>query len=242
MKSVGIILAAGRGTRMRRLGTAIPKGLLKIDGVSLIERQITALRACNIKKIYAVIGFDADRVKQVLGTKLQYIVNPRWDTANNIYSLYLAREVADKGFVLINSDDLFHHGILSNLLACKHPDAISIDDIKKLGEEEIKVTFKDGFLCEINKAMDAQTAHGEYIGLAKFGPEGAQELFAVLDDFVNRDDIDGWYEEAFEVLGRRRPIAGVSTKGLPWIEIDTPEDFVRAENEIMPEIAKKSVA
>lgn len=238
MKSVGIILAAGRGIRMGSLGATIPKGLLKINGLSLIERQIKSLRACTIKKIYAVVGFAEDTVKQAFGDDLNYIYNPRWDTANNIYSLYLAREVADKGFVLINSDDLFHHSILTSLLTYNHPDAISIDDRKKLGEEEIKVTLKNGFLCEINKTMDAKIAHGEYIGLAKFGPQGAQELFAVLDDFVKRDDVDGWYEEAFEVLGQRRPISGVSTKGLPWIEIDTPEDFEKAENEIMPAISR----
>ena len=238
MKPVGIILAAGRGVRLGELTAKIPKGLLKIDGLSLITRQIKALQTYEIKKIYAVVGFAADQVKQAFGDDLNYIFNPRWDTANNIYSLYLTREITDSGFVLINSDNLFHQGILENLLKDNHPDAISVDDIKKLGEEEIKVKFNNGFLCEINKTMDAKTAHGEYIGLAKFGPEGAKELFAVLDDFVKRDDVDGWYEEAFEVLGRRRPIAGVSTKGLPWIEIDTPEDFKRADEEIIPAIAK----
>lgn len=239
MKPVGIILAAGRGVRLGELTENIQKGLLKIDGLSLISRQIKALRACNIKKIYAVVGFAADKVKQAFGDNLNYIFNPLWDTANNIYSLYLTREVAESGFVLINSDNLFHQGILENLLQDNHPDAISVDDIKKLGEEEIKVKFKNGFLGEINKTMDAELAQGEYIGIAKFSQEGARELFDVLDDFVKHDDVDGWYEEAFEVMGRRRPIAGVSTKGLPWIEIDTLEDFERAEKEIIPAIARE---
>jgi choline kinase len=239
MKTVGIILAAGRGARMGSLGTAIPKGLLKIDGLSLIERQINALQACKIKNIYAVVGFSANKVKRAFGSELKYIVNPRWDTANNIYSLYLARKIADKGFILINSDDLFHQGILENLIKNNHLDAISIDDSKQLGDEEIKVTLKNGFLFEINKTMDAKTAYGEYIGIAKFSPEGSKELFTVLDDFIKHDDVHGWYEEAFEVLGRRRPIAAVSTEGLPWIEIDTPDDFERAEKKIMPAIAKK---
>ncbi len=239
MKSVGIILAAGRGVRLGNLTAEIPKGLLEIAGMSLIARQVQALRAFDIKDIYAVTGFAADKMKQAFGKEIKYIFNPRWDTANNIYSLYLAGEIAADGFVLINSDDFFHRGILENLLKDGRPDAINVDDFKKLGEEEMKVKLEDGFLRKINKTMDPASAQGEYIGIAKFGAEGAKELFEILDDFVRRDDLDGWYEEAFDVLADKRPIVGVSTGGLPWIEIDTPQDLEMARKEVVAAIAKE---
>lgn len=239
MKPVGVILAAGRGVRLGGLTAETQKGLLEVNGTSLVARQIKALRALRIDDIYAVTGFAEENMKKTFGDELKYIFNPRWDTANNIYSLYMAREVAGDGFILINSDDLFHMGILENLFNSNHPDAISVDDIKLLGEEEMKVKLEGGFLKEISKTMDTASAHGEYIGIAKFGADGARELFNVLEEFVLRDDLDCWYEQAFGVLASRLHIAGVSTDGLPWIEIDTPEDLEKAAKEMEPTIDMK---
>jgi len=202
MKSVGVILAAGRGVRLGKLTANIQKGLLKIGDCSLIARQIDCLFQCGIADVHIVVGFAEEKVREALADciksgNVNCIFNPKWDSANNIYSLYLAREVVSDGFVLINSDDLFHTGILRQLLGDQRSDAISVDDFKKLGKEEMKVKLEDGALREINKTMEPVVAQGEYIGIAKFGSQGAKELFEVLNEFVERGDLDGWYEEAF---------------------------------------------
>jgi len=237
MKAVGVILAAGRGMRLGKLTAEMPKGMLEVGGSPLIEKQLDALRSFGINDIYLIVGFAAEKVEKALGGAAKYIRNKRWESTNNIYSLYLARDVASNGFVLINSDDLFHPGILKSLIESPYPDAISVDDHKKLGAEEMKVKLENGFLREINKTMAPAHAHGEYIGIAKFGREGSHKLFDVLADFNRRDDLDGWYEEAFAVMAPTQNIAAVSTGGLPWAEIDTPQDWDRARQDIWPEIS-----
>jgi len=238
MKAAGVILAAGRGMRLGELTAEMPKGMLEVGGSSLIGKQVDALRSFGIYDIFIIVGFSAGKVEKALGRKVKYIQNHRWESTNNIYSLYLAREVASNGFVLINSDDLFHPRILKNLIESPYPDTINVDDHKKLGAEEMKVKLENGFLREINKTMAPAQAQGEYIGIAKFGREGSRKLFDVLEDFDRRGDLDGWYEEAFAVMAPNQNIAAVSTGGLPWVEIDTPQDWDRAHQEIWPAISK----
>lgn len=240
MSAVGIILAAGRGIRLGDLTADIPKCLLKVGGKSLISWQVEALSNRGIDEIHVVVGYEHEKVmKELLQNmpliiNIAFIYNERWSTANNIYSLYTAREVSTNGFVLINSDDVFHSGILKILLDDPAPDSISVDDYKKLGDEEMKVRVVDRCLAEINKTMPPESADGEYIGIAKFGRDGARELFAVIEEFVHRDDLNVWYEAAFGVLAKRRNIRAVSTGGLPWTEIDTPADLDKARNNIFP--------
>jgi len=245
MKSAGIILAAGRGTRLGELTADVPKGLLEVGGVSLIERQVKCLSKYGIRRVHVVTGYEHEKVAECLNTnennrcETNCVYNERWNSANNIYSLYVGKDFVDEGFVMINSDDIFHPEILKKLIDAPVPDAIVVDDHKKLGDEEMKVKLDDkGNLTEINKTMDPESSRGEYIGIAKFGPEGARELFEVLVEFVDRDELGGWYEEAFGVLSGRRAIKAVSTGGLPWTEIDTPEDLEKAEKEIWPKILK----
>jgi len=244
MMPVGVILAAGRGIRLGDITADMPKGLLEVGGMSLVERQVLYLRSCGIRKVFVITGFAHDVIagrmeeSRIPEAEIRCIFNDRWDSANNIYSLFMAREVAQDGFVLINSDDLFHPGILKKVVDSDYPDVISVDDYKRLGEEEMKVRLENGRLREINKTMAPSAAQGEYIGISAFGPDGARQLFEVIESFVQSGDLDGWYEEAFGILAKKREIRAVSTEGLPWTEVDTPEDLEGAKNRIWPAISE----
>ncbi len=207
-----------------------------------MEKQLNCFVSNNIKDIYIITGYAGHTIYNAFGdnyknkASIKYIFNNRWDTTNNIYSLYLAKEVAKGGFLLINSDDLLHPEILRNIIEDEASEAICVDDYKRLGEEEMKVLLQKGRLKEINKTMEPSKASGEFIGVAKFGEVGARELFTVIQEFVQNDDLDGWYEEAFNKICNRITIKAVSTNGLPWIEIDTPEDIHEARKRIWPAI------
>ena len=89
-----IIMAAGKGTRMRPITNSIPKPLVKIHGVPMIEGVINNLHQQNIYEIYIVVGYLKEQF-QYLEDKyenLHLIDNPYYDTCNNISSLYVARE------------------------------------------------------------------------------------------------------------------------------------------------------
>lgn len=65
--SVGVILAAGRGTRMGLLSETYPKALLPVANKPLIAHHITLLKDIGIKKIYIVVGYKSEKIKRVIG-------------------------------------------------------------------------------------------------------------------------------------------------------------------------------
>ena len=83
-------------------------------------------------------------------------------------------------------------------------------------------------------------ADGENVGVAKFGRDGAALLVRELDRIVGADAVREWLPRAFDAFCHHRPLHVVETRGYPWIEIDFPEDYWRAQSEILPAIEQAS--
>src|ERR1041384_2070077 len=100
MAMKGIILAAGKGSRLDGVCGNDPKCLGKVGELTLIERQIQALKASGIDEIIAVTGYKADYVRRVCGSDLEFIDNTLFDQTGSLYSLWLARHRLSEGFVV----------------------------------------------------------------------------------------------------------------------------------------------
>ena len=87
-----IILAAGRGTRLRRLLKGNPKPLLDIGNISLIENLIQKLKKINIKKIIVVTGYQSKKIKKTLGTNIKYIHYPNFKKQTIYTQCYLSKK------------------------------------------------------------------------------------------------------------------------------------------------------
>jgi choline kinase len=236
----GIILAAGKGSRLNPIAGDNPKCLVKIGALTLIERQIQALRQWEIDDIAVVIGYGADRVRRTCGTDVEYIENEIFDQTNSLYSLWLARHLLLEGFVVMNSDVLFHPQLLKDLLTTRHEDALLIaycSECKRpLGDEEMKVKVRGGQVVDISKLMDPAEADGENLGVVKFGPSGAQLLVEKMNSLIAARSYSDWAPRAFHDFAAERPLYAIGTRGYPWIEIDFPEDYRLAVDEIWPSI------
>src|SRR4051794_30030503 len=203
----GVILAAGKGTRLNGTIGDKPKCLLRVGDKTLIEREIDALRRVGIDDIVAVVGCQHERVKRTCGPRITYIENARYAQTNSLYSLWMARPLLLDGFVVMNCDVLFHPQLLSDLLTARHEDALLISySSDPLGEEEMKITARRGCVAEISKTVAAEDADGENVGIAKFGPAGARLLAALLDAHVAAGGQREWVPHAFADFARRRPL------------------------------------
>ena len=170
----GIILAAGKGSRLNGTIGDKPKCLLRVGGKTLVERQIEALKSVGITDIVVVVGCQADSVRRTCGARITYIENSRFAQTNSLYSLWLARPLLYDGFVVMNCDVLFHPQMLSDLVTSRHEDALLIayqdDDAEPFGDEEMKVKVRRGRVTEIAKTLSPDEADGENVGVVKFGP------------------------------------------------------------------------
>lgn len=234
-----IILAAGKGTRLD--GKAVkPKCLVKIGKSTLLHRQIEALRNEKIEKIVVVIGFGGDSIREECGNEISFVENIHFAETSSLYSLWLARDHLTEGFVVLNSDVLFHREMLADLLQSPAADALLVSESRNgtdpLGAEEMKVIVKQDLVVDISKEIAPSDADGENVGIVKFSAEGAKMLVRYMNELITDGAAKSWAPRAFKEFALHHPLHALSTRGLPWIEIDFPEDYQRAVNEVYPKI------
>jgi choline kinase len=234
----GVILAAGTGTRFN--GAVHPKCLATFDERTLITLQLSALQACGISDITVVIGFDAESVRLACGPGVRFIENVHFRETNSLYSLWLARRVLQDGFVVMNCDVLFHPAMLADLLGARHENALLIAYPElidpPMGDEEMKVRVRKGRVVDIDKSLSPRRADGENVGIAKFSKSGGRHLVALMTELVNAGELHAWAPRAFKLFAQQSALYAIGTRGLPWTEIDTPEDYRHALEHVYPEI------
>jgi choline kinase len=235
----GIILAAGKGSRLNGTAGEKPKCLVEVGGITLLERQIGVLRRAGLTDIVVVVGCQAERVRTAAGPSVTYVDNSRFAETNSLYSLWTARALLYEGFVVLNCDVLFHPALLDDLLTTHHDAGLLIsyrEAGQQYGDEEMKVKVSRGLVVDMSKTMDPAEADGENLGIVKFGPASAPALVGILDRIVAEGGLRDWAPRAFREFAQKRPLHAIGTRGYPWIEIDFPEDYARAVSEVLPAI------
>ena len=117
-----IILAAGMGRRLKELTRDQTKCMVKVNGVTLIERMLRQLDGRHLSHIVIVVGYEGRKLMDFIGsleihTPILFINNPIYDRTNNIYSLFLAREhLRQEDTILLESDLIFEDAVLGALL------------------------------------------------------------------------------------------------------------------------------
>ena len=241
----GIILAAGKGSRLNGTAGDAPKCLVKAGELTLVERQIRALHRAGIDDIVVVVGCQADRVRRTCGQDITYVENARFAQTNSMYSLWMARALLYEGFVVLNCDVLFHPVLLGDLLSSRHENALLLAyreaDQPPFGDEEMKVKVRCGRVADMSKQMDPADADGENLGIVKFGPHGAARLVGIMDRLIAAGGLREWAPRAFAEFALTSPLHAIGTRGFPWIEIDFPEDYQRALRHVLPEIESDGI-
>lgn len=236
-----VILAAGYGSRLGHHTAEIPKAMLKIGNKPLIYYTLRTLEKNSIKDIIVVTGHKGYKLREYLSQfdlSFNFVHNSLYRKTNNIYSLYLAIKHVQGGFYILNSDVLFHPEIFDSLHNSTNDSfTLSVDTVKKLGEEEMKVKIIDGVIKKISKQIPPEEADGEYIGIARVPKNAVDNLSEHVELVMDLKGRKVFYEEAFQsMMDTGIEVFYESTNGLPWIEIDTPSDLITARYKIYPSI------
>lgn len=242
-----LILAAGRATRLRPLAEATPKCLLDISGKPILEHQLDALAilrqaqdtAHRIEEVIVVTGYRSEQIREFIGWTshrcpfpIRTIENPLYATTNNLYSVFVARsEIGGLSCLILYSDVLFHPAILSYPTPnTQHPTpdiCLFID--RKVAEETAKVKLEGDQVVAVGKAIDPQEAMGTFIGIAKFSEKGSRLLFEEVERLVEKEEVGLYVTAALEgLIAKGVPVHYKAVEGLPWFDIDTPEELEKA--------------
>jgi choline kinase len=230
-----VYLAAGEGTRLRPLTADRPKALLDVGGVPLARRALESLRRAGVSEVVAVTGYRSEAFEAVRDLVSEEVVNQRFADLGNVYSLWCARDTVRSGCFIVNSDVLFEDEIARRLVAASGSVVLCASD-HGVDEESMKAVADGGRLRDLSKQAEVGP-HPEYIGLTRVDPEHGERLAAILDGFVEREELSVYYEDALAELAAAVPVALVPVDGLAWVEIDDHEDLAHAREVVLARVA-----
>ena len=246
---IGVILAAGVGTRLMPLTKDIPKALLKINDMTLVERMIKNCIDAGISKFIVVVGYNRDKVidlcpelEEKYDIEIKTIINEKYDVTNTSVSTYLASKYIEENdlddFILVNGDNVVDPEIIKRLAKSINTGMI-IDNFKELNEESFKLiiddesfnegkTIANGKINSIGKGLDIPSSTGEFIGVSKVKSDDVAEFNRILERLIDEDP-QNYYDFAYKDLSLIKTIDFVLTNGLKWTEIDDHTDWENAQ-------------
>lgn len=229
----GIILAAGRGSRLNQLTENQPKPLVKLAGKSLFAWQTAALKAAGITDLTVITGY---RGEQFGNYDIPQIHNPHWATSNMVRSLLAADDLLQQDECVVSYGDIVYHPeIVRKLFAVTADIAISYDTAwlelwsqrfaNPLTDAESFYT-ENGRLVDIGRSVtDISEIAGQYMGLLLFRPKGWLKVKQLLNEYTPQqiDKLD-MTTLLSRLLEAKVTIETVSCKG-QWLELDDLEDL-----------------
>lgn len=229
---IGVILAAGKGSRLGGHTADTPKSLLKLnDTQTLLDYNIEVLEKLNVEKIYIVTGFNSSKIEDhVKGTSIECIFNPFWNCCNVLGSLYMTLPYIENDFLFLHADTLVGFEVWEKLFSYEG-DIVMPFKRKICGEEEMKVKLDEqGNLLQVNKTMDEKDADGEFLGIAKFSKNIVPYIREASDRLFKTGRLDFYMEAAVEEAIRdKRDIKAFDIGDAKFIEVDFEEDYLMAQ-------------
>ena len=219
---IGMVLAAGAGRRLQPDTDNLPKTLLPVDGErTILDVALHNLASVGLEEVVVVTGFAAERIEerrddlqQKYGLTISTVFNPKAEVWNNAYSLWFARDRFAEGVLMVNGDTVHPASVEERVLAARGDDdlVIAVDDVKTLGEEEMKVHLSPaGQLDRIHKS-----------------PAASARLSEALEATWQKDP-QMYYEDGFQELADRGGrIVAAPIGDVEWVEVDDHTDLARA--------------
>ncbi len=234
-----VLLAAGLGSRLGDLTRDIPKALISIGGRTLLEHCLLFAAQIEPDDIVVVGGYGFDQVatvleeikKRVVLPPLRLIENHNF-RQGNILSLQAARPHVGQDFLLMNVDHIFRPGIANVVRPAATQVTGFIDTDRQLGADDMKVARSPGgTIARIAKTLESFDCG--YVGMTLV-PYQAQKIYFAALDAARAEEGDTIHVERILARLAEGPTPPLvrDISGHGWLEIDTPDERTRAEEQL----------
>ena len=236
-----LIIAAGRGSRLKDFTDNEPKPLAQLLGLSLIERVILTAKEAGITEFVIVTGYLSEKIKTKLGNgkkysvKINYIENKEWEKGNGI-SVLQGKDLINEKFVLLMTDHIFETDTLKRLLKTKLSDKECILVVDKTPKKHIDLNDATKVKIENNKIVDIGKEIKDYNGIDCGMFLCNQSLFDALKKSIKKRD--GTLSGGIHILSKKGEMRYFDIKENFWIDIDTKEDFKETEKILCKRLTK----
>jgi choline kinase len=254
-----VILAAGMGSRLYDVtNDMLPKGLIKVNGKSLVERSIEKLRSLGIEKIYIVTG-HLNEFYDELSKENNYIEtrkNRKYKATGSMTSLAILEDELKEDFLLLESDLIYEVYGLIKVINYEKDDCILLSGKTNSGDE-CYVEVREDNLYKISKnRQEIEHVYGELVGISKISIALYKEMLKQYKDFNNKvngyQDQDNFfmsenkktkkydYENAIFDAAEKRKVGYLKVENLVWGEIDDKSHLERIKTIILPKLEKNT--
>ena len=247
-----IILAAGMGKRLKELTQNNTKCMVKVNGVSLIDRMLHQIQKQNVDRIVIVVGYEREKLKEYIATlgittPITYIDNPIYDKTNNIYSLSLASDyLCEDDTLLFESDLIFEDSVLDSLVRDPRPTLALVDKYEswmdgtcvKLDEDDNIEAFVPGKKFKFDEIKD----YYKTVNIYKFSKDFSKTHYVpFLDAYQKALGENEYYEQVLRVITMLDDpvIKAKRLTGQKWYEIDDIQDLDIATSIFTPDEDEK---
>ena len=247
-----IILAAGMGKRLKQLTNNNTKCMVKVNGVTMIERMLSQLDKLNLSNKTVVVGYKGKELQEYISTlniktKINYVENEIYDKTNNIYSLYLARHcLLQEDTLLLESDLIFEDSVLEKIVNDPYPSLALVakyeswmdGTVVTLDEENNITRFLD------KKAFKFEDIQNYYktVNIYKFSKEFSTSHYVpFLEAYSKALGDNEYYEQVLKVITLldKPEIKATKLGNESWYEIDDLQDLDIAESIFAPTADEK---
>jgi len=238
-----IIISAGSATRLGYHTKKLPKGLLKINGKTILERQIINFRKHDIKNITIITGPHSEKYNL---NDITYIHDDDYSKHDVLGSFMVARHLLNDDVIVSYADILYDENILKTILDCKCELGIAVDLNWKEAyerrtqhpiEQADNVLINNGKIILIKKNITSINKNkflGEFIGIMKLTKKGCSILVEKYNK-LEKTHIGKFHEapslqKAYltdmlqELIDSKINVVPIITSG-KWYEIDTIQDL-----------------
>lgn len=238
-----IILAAGMGTRLKDLTKGSTKCMVKIDGVTLIERMLSQLDKLNLSGIIIVVGYKAEKLISFISnftvqTPIIFVTNDIYYKTNNIFSLYLAKDyLLKEDTLLLESDLIFADSALHNIINNPYPNLALVAKYESWMDGTVFTLDEDNNIISfIGKTQYDYNDINEYyktVNIYKFSKQFSNTHYVpFLEAYIKSQGTNAYYEQVLKVIGQldKPEIKAALLENEVWYEIDDAQDLDIAES------------
>ncbi len=217
-----------------------------MDGIPILERLIDCLCQQGFTRLVVVVGYMEQNIREFLGKRrgslmIDYVVNPKYRSTNNIYSLWSAREVIQEPFLLIESDLLFKSSLLRNL---QQPDRIAISMMQPWMNGST-VTIDDLHRVresQLNNVQETDELRYKTVNICSLSLQSWQRVIDRLDQYVVAGRVNEYYERVFADMVEDESLSfeAVVVEPRCWYEIDTLQDLENVDLFFKPDDSEQA--
>ena len=232
MQHIGIILAAGSGSRISNF-IDLPKCLIKVNGKTILDYQIESFLYAGIKEVMIVTGFKSKKISQHLKKfhskiKIKLIHNRKYSVTNNMYSAYLAlKKVKNSSIVLCNGDVVVEKKMVKKLLDNNFDNLIMVDH-DRIDEEAMKVRIKNKYIVDIDKKFNNSNLNVTSTDFYKLSNKATILLKEEIQNYLKKIGKKDWTEIALKKIFKQTKFSTCKIDNIFWYEIDNYNDLLSA--------------